>query len=485
MSWYLILIILYIVILAVVLLRIMFETHSNSKALAYILLCIFIPVLGIIFYMAFGINYWVKKRYSQKMLGNSGVLQHLKKEIIHFEKGSMNTSLLSVEQHAELAAMLTRDLGSPLTGSNHTLLLKNGELKFPELLNAMQKAKHHIHLEYYIYECDETGLSIIELLMEKAKQGVMVRFIYDDFGSPGIKKKTEQRMRSAGIEIHPFHKVRFYLLANRLNYRNHRKIVVIDGHTAFTGGINVSDKYVNKGVPGKMYWRDTHVMIKGPAVYYMQYIFITDWNFCSDKPLNADASYFGDAGDSGDTQQDSFVQIAASGPDSPLPSVLYSLLQAIYLAREEILITTPYFIPGDSLLDALCVAAMSGLKVKLLVPGISDSKFVNAASRSYYNMLLEAGVEIYLYQKGFVHAKTMITDAKLSMIGTANMDHRSFELNFEVNAIIYDSNFAKQLRELFFADLDDAVKINKEEWLSRSWPQQLPEKIARLLSPVL
>jgi cardiolipin synthase len=482
MNWYYILLFVYVAILATVLLRILFETHSSNKTLAYILLCVFLPVFGIIFYLTFGINYWKKKKYSKKMHGNTGVLQHLKKNIAQYDKVAMNAASPAVEQNAELASMLVRDLGSPLTGANKVALLTNGEHKFPELLRAIREATHHIHIEYYIYECDETGISVIELLIEKAKQGVKVRFIYDDFGSPGIKKNIEKRMREAGIEVHPFHKIRFYLLANRLNYRNHRKIAIIDGHTAFTGGINVSDKYVNKDTPGKLYWRDTHLLIKGPAVYYLQYIFLADWKFCCTLPMVADAAYFPEK-----TPPDGncFVQIAASGPDSPLPSVLYSILQAIYLAQEEILITTPYFIPGDSLLDALCVAALSGLAVKLLVPGVSDSKFVNAASRSYYSSLLEAGVEIYLYQKGFVHAKTMITDGRLSMIGTANMDYRSFELNFEVNAVIYNTAFSQEMRDVFYSDLKDAEKINKEKWLSRYWLKQLPEKIARLFSPVL
>ena len=481
MDWYYLAIIIYIIVLAGVLLRILFETHATTKTLAYILLCIFIPVLGILFYITFGINYWRKKRYSKKMQEDCGVLDHLKNNIEQYNKASVKKNVV-VEQHAELATMLIKDLGSPLTGSNKVLLLRNGETKFPELLNALKEAKHHIHLQYYIYECDETGMSIIELLIQKAKQGVLVRFIYDDFGSPGIKKKTEQRMRDAGIEIHPFYKVTFFLLANRLNFRNHRKIVIIDGHTAFTGGINVSDKYVNNGDEKKLYWRDTHVMIHGPAVYYLQYLFITDWNFCCGKPLIADTSYFAA---NGKTNENCFVQIAAGGPDSLLPTVLYSILQAIYLAKEEILITTPYFIPGDSLLDALCVAALGGLKVKLLVPGVSDSRFINKASKSYYTTLLKAGVEVYLYQKGFVHAKTMVTDSKLSIIGTANMDYRSFELNFEVNAIVYNASFAQQLREMFYADLEDAGKINKEDWLARPWTHQLPEKIARLFSPVL
>ncbi|MFI5131501.1 MAG: cardiolipin synthase [Chitinophagales bacterium] len=482
MNWYLAGIIIYVIVLAAVLLRILFETHSSNKTLAYILLCLFVPVGGIIFYLLFGVNYWRKKRYSKKMRENFGVLKHLKSNVAQYDKVSINAGTLPAAENAELASMLIRDLGSPLTSSNEVKLLVNGEQKFPEVLKAIRQAKHHIHLQYYIYECDETGMSVIELLIEKAKQGVIVRFIYDDFGSPSIKKKLEKRMTNAGIEIFPFHKITFYLLANRLNYRNHRKIIIIDGHTAFTGGINVSDKYVNKEIPGKLYWRDTHMMMRGPAVYYLQYLFITDWKFCCGKDFVADDAYFADPGKTGSS---CLVQIAAGGPDSPLPTILYSILQAIYLAKEEILITTPYFIPGDSLLDALCIAALSGLTVKLLVPGICDSKFVNAASKSYYSKLLDAGVEVYIYQKGFVHAKTMITDGRLSMIGTANMDYRSFDLNFEVNAVVYNTPFAQQMRNVFFNDLKDAEKIDKERWLSRSWSEQLPEKIARLFSPVL
>ena len=288
-------------------------------------------------------------------------------------------------------------------------------------------------------------------------------------------------MREAGAIVYPFHRVKFYLLANRFNYRNHRKIVVVDGHTAFLGGINVSDKYINNNKK-KLFWRDAHLRIDGPAVYYLQYLFITDWNFCCPEELKPNDLYFTAAPP---VKNGSLVQIAASGPDSYQPTILYSILQAIYLARKEILITTPYFIPGDSIMDALRIAAMSGLTVKLLVPGVSDSKLVNAASKSYYAQLLRAGVEVYLYQKGFVHAKTIVTDGKLSMVGTANMDYRSFELNFEVNAVVYDVDFAKQMRDLFFKDLQNATQINKEEWMRRHWTKQLPEKVARLFSPVL
>lgn len=484
MDWRIIAIAAYIVILILVCLRIVFETQSTNKTLAYLLFAFFIPVIGILFYITFGINYWRIKRYSKKGAEDEKILARLK-TISQFNEVTIDPEKDSTEENGELAAMLIKDLGSPLTSNNKVELLINGENKFPVLMKAIEEAKHHVHIEYYIYEYDDTGTALVELLIRKAEQGVQVRFIYDDFGSPSIKKKTEERMRKAGVEVHPFHKVRFYILANRINYRNHRKIVVIDGHTAFVGGINVSDKYVNKNdhlATKKLFWRDTHIRIDGPAVYYLQYLFISDWNFCCTSPLNPDESYFHSMKPAG---EGSYVQIAASGPDSTLPSVLYSILQAIYLAKEEVLITTPYFIPGDSIIDALCVAALSGLNVKLLVPGVCDSKLVNAASKSNYNKLLQAGVEIYMYQKGFVHAKTMVTDSRLSVVGTANMDYRSFELNFEVNAIIYDEEFAKQMRKVFFEDLEQSEKIDKELWFARPGYRQLPEKIARLFSPVL
>ena len=481
MVWIWIVLIVYTIILILVCLRIIYETHSSTKILAYLLFCAFIPVIGILFYLAFGINYWKKKLYSKKMGQDEKVLQQMKKNILQYNETVVELPDTGGNANAELAAMLIKDLQSPLTRHNRIKLLLNGEEKFPELMKAMAGAKHHIHLEYYIFEQDDTGKTIIELLITKAKEGVEVRFIYDDFGSPAIKNKIEKRLKDAGVEIYPFHKVHFYLLANRINYRNHRKIVVIDGQTGFVGGINVSDKYINNKKQ-KLYWRDTHIRIDGPGVFYLQYIFITDWNFCCPKKLKLKNEYFVQ---NMAAKEDVYVQIVSSGPDSVQPSVLFSVLEAIYLATKEILITTPYFIPGDSILDALRIASLSGISVKLLVPGKCDSKLVNAASKVNYNDLLQAGVEIYIYQKGFVHAKTLVTDGKMSMIGTANMDHRSFELNFEVNAIIYDAPFAEKMRTIFFEDLKNAEKLNAEKWYKRSFFTQLPEKIAKIFSPSL
>ncbi|HEV8272563.1 MAG TPA: cardiolipin synthase, partial [Chitinophagaceae bacterium] len=463
MDWVYIIEVLYILILLAVCLRIIYETRSATKTMAYLLLAVFIPVAGMIFYILFGINFWKTRVYSKKSGEDEKLLQRLKKEMKAYVSETTSPTELQVESNRELAVMLEKELRSPLTRKNKIKLLINGEEKFPEVLEALRNAKHHIHIQYYIYEQDNIGGQIEELLIKKANEGVQVRFIYDDFGSPNIKKKTEERMRKAGIEIYPFQKVLFYLLANRLNYRNHRKTIIIDGQTAFTGGINVCDKYINNGTH-KLFWRDTHLRIDGPGVFYLQYLFLTDWNFCSGKTLQLEELQFQAPAVHKD---DCFLQVAASGPDSQQPSVLFSLLQAIYLAKKEILITTPYFIPGDSILEALRIAALSGLSVKLLVPGKCDSKLVNSASRSYYEDLLCAGVEVYMYQKGFVHAKTLVADGNLSLIGTANMDYRSFELNFEANVLVYDKTFAEKLRAVFFKDLEEAEKIDRDEWCKR------------------
>ncbi|HRQ51138.1 MAG TPA: cardiolipin synthase [Agriterribacter sp.] len=485
MNWLLIFEIIYLIMLVVVCLRIIYDTRSTTKTLAYLLLAIFVPFGGMLFYFSFGINYRKRKMYTKKLVADDGMSAKLKEDIYRYSKNTFDRSGADVQSSRELAVMLVKDSQSPLTGGNEVKLLVNGEHKFPEVLSAIYEAKHHIHVEYYIYEDDTIGCAIAEALIQKAKEGVTVRFIYDDFGSRTIRKKLVRRLKAAGVHAFPFHKIIFIALANRLNYRNHRKIIVIDGGTAFVGGINVSDRYINNmEKPGTLFWRDTHLRIDGPGVYYLQYLFLCDWNFCAADQLQPDALFFPRPA-SLVTGGNKVVQIAASGPDSDTPTILFSLLQSINLATEEILITTPYFIPGESLLDALTVAALGGVTVKLLVPGVSDSALVNAAARSYYGGLLRAGVEIYAYTRGFVHAKTLVADRKIAIVGTANMDYRSFDLNFEVNAIVYDNEMAGELSDIFYKDISDAEKIDPVAWENRPAWKQLLEKTARLVSPLL
>jgi len=483
MNWLLVSEIAYITILVFVCLRIVYDTRSTTKTLAYLLFAIFVPFFGMIFYFFFGINYRHRKMYSKKLYENDDLAAKFRQDLLHYSEKTYQENNAEIISNKELAFMVLNDSMSPLTSKNAVKLLVNGENKFPEVLQAIQNAKHHIHIEYYIYEDDEIGRALADAMIAKAKEGVTVRFIYDDFGSRDIRKKLVPKLIENGVEAYPFLKVHFMLLANRLNYRNHRKIIVIDGYTSFVGGINVSDRYINSNEE-QLYWRDTHLRIDGPGTQYLQYLFLCDWNFCSDSTLQPDR-YFFPSRPQQIAEENKIVQIAASGPDSESPTILFSTLQAINLATKEILITSPYFIPGESLLDALTISSLSGIDVKLLVPGKSDSILVNSAARSYYNDLLKAGVEIYQYQKGFLHAKTMVTDKKVAIVGTANMDFRSFDLNFEVNAIVYDAEIATELTDIFYNDLNDAIKIDPVQWADRPLYRQLLEKAARLLSPLL
>ncbi|WP_142786388.1 cardiolipin synthase [Changchengzhania lutea] len=492
MNWDLILQGIYILAVIATSLRIIWDTRSHSKTIAYLMLVIFFPIIGMIIYFAFGVNYRKRKIYDKKLFQNKDLRSKLEKQINSRSKDILSDDTNDIDENNKLVKFLIHETLSPVTANNKVKLLVNGETKFPEVFKAIESAKDHIHVEYYIFADDEIGCEFVEALIKKAKEGVKVRFIYDDFGSRSIRKKQVPRLKEAGVEAFSFYKIKLIAFANRINYRNHRKIIVVDGATAFVGGINVSDHYVNKRDTGNdkkekkkaLFWRDTHLMLQGPAVAYLQYTFITDWNYCSESTLAPDDHFFPKHSKIPKSES-KIMQIAASGPDSDLPNIKFSLCQAIHQAEEEILITTPYFIPGESVMDTIIMAANSGVKVKLLVPAKSDSKIVDAAARSYYTMLLAEGVEIYLYEKGFIHAKTMVTDKKLSIIGTANMDIRSFDLNFEVNALVYDEEFAKELCDVFEDDLKYSKKIDPEKWMSRPKHIQLIEKTAGLLSPML
>ena len=484
MTWLLLFEIVYIMVLIVVILRVLYDTRSSVKALAYILFIVFVPFIGIFFYFSFGVNYRKRKLYSKKIVHDEDLRQEIRARMFAYSDKVLHSGLLP-DKHHNLEEFVRRSASSPLTANNSVKLLLNGEEKFPEVLKALEAAQHHIHIEYYIYEDDATGKSVADMLIKKAKEGVEVRFMYDDFGSNGLGRTFIKNLQEAGVQTAPFYKIKLLALASRLNYRNHRKIIVIDGKTSFVGGINMSDRYRNDHLAKTdLYWRDTHIMLHGAATAYLQYIFLCDWNFASNNKLIYSESYFPGPSPTKEIGKE-IVQLVPSGPDSDLPIIFYSLLGAIGAAKKKILITSPYFIPGESLMDVLIIAAKSGLKVQIIVPGKSDSKMVNAAARSYYTELLKYGVEIFLYNKGFVHAKTMVIDDDLAVVGSANMDYRSFDLNFEINALIYGKEIAGQLKAAFLNDLEESSQIDCAEWLSRSKHVHLWEKVVRLLSPFL
>lgn len=460
------------------------ETKSNGKTLAYLMLLFFLPGLGTIIYLLVGMNRRVNRIYSRKWLSNVRLSERLKSYLQQENRQTMLEHPDLITNKTGIARLLFKDSLSPITADNETTLLINGEEKFPLLLQALRSAKHHIHMEYYIFEEDVIGREVMDILRAKAKEGVEVRFIYDDFGSSDINNRFLRQMRDAGIEAYPFYRVR--LLANRLNYRNHRKIVVVDGHTGFVGGINIADRYINdphyrKAHPEWPFWRDTHLCIKGNSVHTLQFLFMGDWNFCAEQDMPITQEYFPDIPVTG---QD-LVQIAASGPDSERSSIMLSYLAAINQAEKSVYITTPYFIPNDSILHALQQAALSGRDVRMMVPHVSDSKLVNTGSESFYEDLLTCGVRIFRYNKGFVHAKTMVVDENLSVVGTANMDIRSFDFNFEVNAFVYSKEINWKLTETFLQDCLYCTELTAEEWLARGRWKRLGEAVVRLFSPLL
>lgn len=483
-NWAIILQVIYVLLVIVVGIRIVFDTRSIPKTLAYLMLVVFVPILGIIFYFSFGINYRKRKMYDTKLKIDKNLRKRYSSRIEQLQKEISIRHNSALQHNLELVRMLSnKRMGAEAILPNYELkLLYNGEEFFPVLKDALRKAQSHIHIEFYIFENDGIGNEIKDILIDKAKSGVEVRFIYDDFGSMGIRRSFVNSLTSQGVQAFPFHKIRFIKLANRLNYRNHRKIVVVDGELAFVGGINISDRY-NNDCPNEIYWRDTHLMIKGYSAQALQQVFLSDWNHCSTEDLTISEKYFPELEIPAKAQK--HVQIVSSGPDSDLPYILYSFIQAINLAEQEILITTPYYIPDISIQEMLRISALSGLNVRLLVPYVGDSKLVSIAAQSFYEELLEAGVRIFLYKKGFIHAKTFVTDRKLASVGTANFDSRSFDLNFEVAAMIYDTELAEELARKFYEDLEDAEELTLAEWRKRPKWLQLVERIVRLASPFL
>jgi cardiolipin synthase len=476
-----ILILLYIILIFATNIKVIQESKNSSKALGHLLLINMVPVIGVIAFYTFGVNHRKERIFERKLdvdtKENEQRLENIEKSTLHLIDEH------NLKSESSLIRFLLKNSKSPLTANNTVELVINGEQKMPQLMDAINNAKNHIHLMYYIFENDETGRSVEEVLIKKAKEGVSIRFIYDDLGSSTIQGSMEQRLKDAGIRIYPFHNLTFGKLTDRLNYRNHRKIVVVDGQTGFIGGINISNSYVNDiKLNNKVYWRDTHLKIAGEAVHHLQFIFLCDWNFCSKENLKPTKLLFPQIKYH---PRPTLVQLVASGPDSPTPSIMYSILQSISSAEKEILITTPYLIPGNEIQAALIIAAQRGISVSLLVPKKSDSRIVELASSSYFEDFLRAGIAIYRYEKGFVHAKSMVVDRKMSTVGTANMDVRSFDLNFEVNAIVYDEDISKALAEAFESDCKEASLLELEDWSERSKTTRFKENSARLLSPVL
>lgn len=359
--------------------------------------------------------------------------------------------------------------------------MSDGRQKFEQLLRDLKNAKHHIHMQYYIFRHDELGQRILQVLEEKAKEGVEVRFLYDAIGSNRLFKKHMRPLAEAGGLSEVFFPSIFPLINPRLNFRNHRKIVVIDGNIGYVGGFNVGNEYL--GVEEKYgYWRDTHTRIEGSAVHALQTRFLIDWNMASkEHRVTYDDCYYPTIEREGSTA----VQIVSSGPDDEHDALKYSYVKMIVSARCYVYIQSPYFVPDETVFEAVRMASLCGVEVRLMIPAVPDYKIVYAATMSYMEDLLKAGVHIDLYDGGFMHAKTIVIDDEVATCGTTNFDVRSFKLNFEVNAFLFDTEKAIDMRRIYERDLQVSKPLTMEAYKKRSFRKRTQESLARLISPIL
>jgi cardiolipin synthase len=463
--------------------RILLDTHSTSKTLAYLLLVIVIPVVGILLYFSFGINYRHRKTTKLTQEDIKQLRADFKQHVPDRTDALLKENDQELGQYKNLVTFM-HQLGQEYLGRNSLKLLINGEEKFPEVLKTLDTAKHFIHMEYYDWENDTRGNQIKDVLLRKIKEGVKVRVMYDAYASRKMKHNVVKELKAGGAEIYPVIKVKIAALANRMNHRDHRKVIIMDGHTGFVGGINISDRYDNSIDTG-LWWRDTHVKINGPAVLNMQRHFIANWNACQPNKLSVNKELFPEIKEKPKSDNTDLTQIMAGGPVYPMSNIMLTYFRIFTLASKKLYVTNPYFIPSGSILDALKESAISGVDVRLMMPEKSDSAVVGAASKFYYRELLQAGVKIYMYKKGFVHAKTVVADGMLSVVGTANMDIRSFDLNFEIMSVNYGENLAKQLEDAFMNDLKECDELNYEEWIKQGVFKRLTYAIARLTSSFL
>lgn len=458
------------------------ENDNPVRTIAWILILLYLPVVGFIFYLLFGRNWRKSRLFNRKGLADSVNLEDLLGHLEHDQGNLINSELAN-----RLISLLESNSKAILTRYNRARVIPDTSDALDEICAAIEGAERHIHLEYFSISADATGKRVRDLLLKKAGQGIQIRFIYDDVGCWNLGRRFKASMHSAGIMFVPFMPVWIPFLNSRANYRNHRKLVIVDGRTVFLGGLNLADKYMGKDRYFG-YWRDSMLVLEGDAAMAMQGIFLTDWYFVSKQNLMK-AEIFRQYAcfdcHRDDPRYGSAVQIAASGPDTDHASIMQAYFAAISNARSSIRISTPYLILNESLLTALKTAAMSGCRVDILLPEKPDHFVVFWGSRSYYQELLETGIRIWEYGRGFIHAKVLIIDDEILSIGTANMDLRSFNHNFELAAMIYDPKVAMQAVEQFESDLAGSRLVDLDAFRRRSFVKKSVESVCRLFSPVL
>lgn len=466
-------------VLAIVI--VFFQRKDPKSVWAWLLILYFIPVLGFVFYLLLGTDMHKARLFRTKEIEDK-LSDAISQQRAVIRSESLTHLHPDLAAYSDLVLYHLQVSGAILTDDNDIRIITDGREKFQQLIEDLESAENSIHIQYYIIKEDEVFDAIREVLLKKASQGVEVRILFDSMGCRSVKSAVWKSLRSRGIETAEFFPAVLGRLQLRINYRNHRKIVVIDGKIGYVGGFNVAREYV--GLDKKFgYWRDTHLRITGMAVQALQGRFILDWNYANRGHALEFGKYI--RTESKPVSKGCFMQVVTSGPDTRNQSIRDTYLRLIHKAARSIYIQTPYFIPDESILAALLIAARSGVEVNIMIPCKPDHPFVYWATYSYIGDLVLAGANCYTYEKGFLHAKGIVVDEMVLCYGTANMDIRSFALNFEVNAIVYDRHKAKEMIVYFRNDLKDCRLITRNNYLSRSLPLRVKEQVCRLLSPLL
>jgi len=449
------------------------DDRQPAKTMAWLLVLWFLPVLGIVLYIFFGQNTRKHNMISQRsmdQLAKRSMFEYAEQKNLHLPENQLPLMKIFASQSYSLPFK-----------DNKVKIYTDGYQFFPALLQAISNARDHIHLDSFIFEDDPLGNLIADALIARAEKGIEVRVIYDDVGSWKVKSSFFERMRDAGIEIHAFMPVKFPAFTSKVNYRNHRKLCVVDGRIGFIGGMNIALRYV-KGT-GTQPWRDTHLRITGGGVYAIQRAFLVDWYFC-DRTLISSRKYYPDV--SPEIKNDCLMQVVTSSPVSQWPEIMQGYVRIILQAKRYVYLETPYFLPSEPVLFALCTAALAKVDVRLMIPMTNDSKVVEWASMSYVSEVARAGVKVYLYKGGFNHSKILVSDDFVSTCGSTNVDVRSFEHNFESNAIFYDGGMAARMKKIFLDDQEKCVLLEQVRDIDNiPFLRKLWESIIRLLSPLL
>lgn len=474
MSWVNVIFVIYQIIAIIAVIHVVMDNRQPAKTMAWALVIWFIPVVGIVFYLFFGINTRKERHVSERSMN-----QLTKRSMLEFAE---QHDLRLPEKHKPLIDLfINQNLALPFK-DNHVDIYTEGYTFFPALLAAIGQARQSIHIDMYIFADDALGTLVADALIDKAHEGVEIRVIYDDVGCWNVKHRFFERMREEGIQVMSYLPVRFPSFTSKVNYRNHRKIVVIDGNVGFIGGINIALRYV-KGT-GQMPWRDTMIRVTGGAVYALQRAFLVDWYFV-DRTLLSDRKYYPPVLRDEQTVNNCLAQVVTSGPVTPYPEIMQGFVRIILGARRYLYLETPYFLPNDSVLFALKTAALAGVDVRVLCPMYSDARFVEWASRSYLREVVEAGVQVSLYKPGFLHSKLMVCDDAITTCGSTNLDFRSFENNFEANIFFYDEGVALRMKKVYLDDEKQSILLTDVPGrMNRGFFKRLWESVTRMLSPL-